>query len=151
MCLPVKPCWGVLLIRWAMLSTVWVRLSLMSGDRLNSRQPASLNRQPIDQSLHTGITAIDAMTPIGRGQRELIIGDRQTGKTALAIDAIINQRGKNVSCIYVAIGQKMSTVASVVNILQAKSAMEYTTVVVAQRQCDGIFAVHCTLRRLRHG
>ncbi|MDW7656836.1 MAG: F0F1 ATP synthase subunit alpha [Bacillota bacterium] len=90
-----------------------------------------IDRQPIDQSLHTGITAIDAMTPIGRGQRELIIGDRQTGKTALAIDAIINQRGKNVSCIYVAIGQKMSTVASVVNILQAKSAMEYTTVVVA--------------------
>jgi F-type H+-transporting ATPase subunit alpha len=90
-----------------------------------------IDRQPIDQSMHTGITAIDAMTPIGRGQRELIIGDRQTGKTALAIDAILNQHGKNVSCIYVAIGQKMSTVASVVNILQARGAMEYTTVVVA--------------------
>ena len=71
------------------------------------------------------------MTPIGRGQRELIIGDRQTGKTAIAIDTIINQKGKNVYCIYVAIGQKMSTVANVVNILQNKGAMAYTTVVIA--------------------
>jgi F-type H+-transporting ATPase subunit alpha len=90
-----------------------------------------VDRQPVNQSLHTGITAIDALTPIGRGQRELIIGDRQTGKTALAIDTIINQRGQNVYCIYVAIGQKMSTVASVVNTLQAKGAMDYTTVVLA--------------------
>lgn len=90
-----------------------------------------IDRQPVDQPLQTGITAIDAMTPIGRGQRELIIGDRQTGKTALAIDTIINQRDKQVSCIYVAIGQKMSTVASVVSILQSRDAMEYTTVVVA--------------------
>ena len=90
-----------------------------------------IDRQPVNQSLHTGITAIDAMTPIGRGQRELIIGDRQTGKTALAIDTIINQKGKSVYCIYVAIGQKMSTIASVVGILQSKGAMDYTTVVVA--------------------
>ncbi|MDD4140778.1 MAG: F0F1 ATP synthase subunit alpha [Eubacteriales bacterium] len=90
-----------------------------------------IDRQMIDQPLQTGITAIDAMTPIGRGQRELIIGDRQTGKTALAIDAILNQRDKQVYCVYVAIGQKMSTVASVVNILQTRGAMEYTTVVVA--------------------
>ncbi len=93
--------------------------------------PGIIERQSISQSLHTGITAIDAMTPIGRGQRELIIGDRQTGKTAIAIDAIINQKGKGVYCVYVAIGQKMSTVANVVNILQIKGAMEYTTVVVA--------------------
>ena len=90
-----------------------------------------IDRQPINQSLHTGITAIDAMTPIGRGQRELIIGDRQTGKTALAIDAIMNQKGKDVFCIYVAVGQKMSTVASVVNVLEAHGAMAYTTVVCA--------------------
>ncbi len=93
--------------------------------------PGIIDRQPVNQSMHTGITAIDAMTPIGRGQRELIIGDRQTGKTAIAIDAILNQKGKNVYCVYVAIGQKMSTVANVVNILQNKGAMEYTTVVVA--------------------
>ncbi|MEA4888704.1 MAG: F0F1 ATP synthase subunit alpha [Clostridiaceae bacterium] len=90
-----------------------------------------IDRQSVNQSLHTGITAIDAMTPIGRGQRELIIGDRQTGKTALAIDTILNQKGKNVYCIYVAIGQKMSTVSSVVNLLQNRGAMEYTTVVIA--------------------
>ena len=90
-----------------------------------------VDRQSVNQSLHTGITAIDAMTPIGRGQRELIIGDRQTGKTAIAIDTILNQKGKNVKCIYVAVGQKMSTIASVVNTLQAHGAMQYTTVVVA--------------------
>jgi F-type H+-transporting ATPase subunit alpha len=93
--------------------------------------PTIIDRQPVNRSLHTGITAIDAMTPIGRGQRELIIGDRQTGKTALTVDTIINQRGKNVYCIYVAVGQKMSTVADVVNTLQKYGAMEYTTIVVA--------------------
>ena len=81
--------------------------------------------------MHTGITAIDAMTPIGRGQRELIIGDRQTGKTAIALDAILNQKGKGVYCIYVSIGQKMSTTASVVKTLTDRGAMTYTTVVVA--------------------
>jgi F-type H+-transporting ATPase subunit alpha len=90
-----------------------------------------IDRQPVNQSLHTGITAIDAMTPIGRGQRELIIGDRQTGKTTIAIDTILNQKGKNVYCIYVAIGQNLSTVANIVNNLQQHGAMDYTTVVVA--------------------
>ena len=95
-------------------------------------QAASIvDRQPVNRPLQTGITAIDAMTPIGRGQRELIIGDRQTGKTALAIDTIINQKGKNVYCIYVAIGQKMSTVAGTVNTLKACGAMQYTIAVVA--------------------
>ena len=87
-------------------------------------------RQPVNQPLQTGIKAIDAMTPIGRGQRELIIGDRKTGKTAIAIDAIINQREENVICVYVAIGQKESTVASVVETLRANGAMDYTIVVV---------------------
>jgi F-type H+-transporting ATPase subunit alpha len=90
-----------------------------------------IDRQPVTESLHTGITAIDAMTPIGRGQRELIVGDRQTGKTTIAIDTILNQKGKNVFCIYVAIGQNMSTVASIVSSLQNHGAMEYTTVVLA--------------------
>ena len=81
--------------------------------------------------MQTGIKAIDAMIPVGRGQRELIIGDRQTGKTAVAIDTIINQKGQNMFCIYVAIGQKQSTVASVVDKLTQTGAMEYTCVVVA--------------------
>jgi len=90
-----------------------------------------IQRQPVKEPLQTGIKAIDAMIPIGRGQRELIIGDRQTGKTAIAIDTIINQKGKDVFCIYVAIGQKASTVAQVVKSLQDSGAMEYTTVISA--------------------
>ncbi|HMS66289.1 MAG TPA: F0F1 ATP synthase subunit alpha, partial [Ignavibacteria bacterium] len=90
-----------------------------------------IQRQPVKEPLQTGVKAVDAMIPIGRGQRELIIGDRQTGKTAVAIDAIINQKGKNVFCIYVAIGQKGSTVAQVVKSLQDSGAMEFTTVIVA--------------------
>ena len=88
-------------------------------------------RKSVDTPLQTGIKAIDAMVPIGRGQRELIIGDRQTGKTAIAIDTIINQKGQNVLCIYVAIGQKASTVASIVKTLEENGAMQYTTVVVS--------------------
>jgi F-type H+-transporting ATPase subunit alpha len=90
-----------------------------------------IQRQPVKEPLQTGIKAVDAMIPIGRGQRELIIGDRQTGKTAVAIDAIINQKGKGVYCIYVAIGQKGSTVAQVVKSLQDAGAMEFTTVIAA--------------------
>jgi F-type H+-transporting ATPase subunit alpha len=93
--------------------------------------PGVIERQGVDQPLETGFKSIDAMVPIGRGQRELIIGDRQTGKTAVAIDAIINQKGKNVKCIYVAIGQKASSVATVVRKLEEHGAMEYTTVVAA--------------------
>ena len=88
-------------------------------------------RRPVDTPLQTGIKAIDAMIPIGRGQRELIIGDRQTGKTAIAIDTIINQKGQNVKCIYVAIGQKSSTVATIVKTLEEYHAMDYTTVVAS--------------------
>jgi F-type H+/Na+-transporting ATPase subunit alpha len=93
--------------------------------------PGVIDRQPVKEPLQTGLKAIDAMVPIGRGQRELIIGDRQTGKTAVAVDTIINQKGKDVICIYVAIGQKASTVAQVVKTLQDFGAMDYTIVVKA--------------------
>ncbi len=93
--------------------------------------PGVLDRKSVAQPLHTGIKAIDSMVPIGKGQRELIIGDRQTGKTALAIDTILNQKGKDVICIYVSIGQKKSTVAQIAQILKEKSAMPYTIVVAA--------------------
>ncbi len=99
--------------------------------RVELKAPGILARQPVKEPLQTGIKAIDSMVPIGRGQRELIIGDRQTGKTAVAIDTIINQKGQGVHCFYVAIGQKQSTVASVVDKLTHFGAMEYTTVVVA--------------------
>ena len=88
-------------------------------------------RQPVGEPLQTGLKAVDAMTPIGRGQRELIIGDRKTGKTAVAIDAIINQKGTGVKCFYVAVGQKDSSVAGVVENLRKHGAMEYTTVIVS--------------------
>ncbi len=95
------------------------------------KAPGVIERQPVTEPLQTGIKAIDAMIPIGRGQRELIIGDRQTGKTTIAIDTIINQKGTGVICIYVAIGQKESTVANVVGTLEKHGAMEYTIVVTA--------------------
>jgi F-type H+-transporting ATPase subunit alpha len=95
------------------------------------KAPGVIDRQPVKESLQTGIKIVDATVPIGRGQRELIIGDRQTGKTAIAIDAIINQKDQGVKCIYVAIGQRASTVAKVVAELEANGAMEYTIVVVA--------------------
>ncbi len=93
--------------------------------------PGIIVRQPVKEPLQTGIKAIDAMIPIGRGQRELIIGDRGTGKTAIAVDTIINQRGTGVVCVYVAIGQKRSTVATVVERLKEAGAMDYTIVVMA--------------------
>ena len=98
---------------------------------IESPAPGILDRQPVKQPLQTGIKAIDSMIPIGRGQRELIIGDRQTGKTVIATDTIINQKGKDVLCIYVAIGQKRSTVATLVENLEKNGAMAYTTVVCA--------------------
>ncbi|HEY3230717.1 MAG TPA: F0F1 ATP synthase subunit alpha [Roseiflexaceae bacterium] len=93
--------------------------------------PGVITRQSVDTPVQTGIIAIDSMIPIGRGQRELIIGDRQTGKTALVVDTIINQKGKELACIYVAIGQKRAQIAQIVNILEQHGAMEYTTVVIA--------------------
>ncbi|HCU25959.1 MAG TPA: F0F1 ATP synthase subunit alpha, partial [Deltaproteobacteria bacterium] len=99
--------------------------------QIEIKAPGIVARQSVHEPLQTGIKAIDAMIPIGRGQRELIIGDRQTGKTAVALDTIINQKGKGVFCIYVAIGQKQSTVAQVVEKLKQYGAMEYTTIVAA--------------------
>jgi F-type H+-transporting ATPase subunit alpha len=99
--------------------------------RVEIKAPGIVVRQPVKEPLQTGLKSIDAMIPIGRGQRELIIGDRQTGKTAVAIDTIINQKGQGVYCFYVAIGQKQSTVAQVVAKLEEHGAMEYTTVVIA--------------------
>ncbi|QOV20764.1 F0F1 ATP synthase subunit alpha [Blautia liquoris] len=98
---------------------------------IESPAPSVIMRSEVNQPLQTGIKAIDTLVPIGKGQRELIIGDRETGKTAIGIDAIINQKGKNVNCVYVAIGQKISTVARIINVLQETEAMEYTTVVLA--------------------
>ena len=99
--------------------------------RVEVKAPGIVQRQPVTEPMQTGLKAIDAMIPIGRGQRELIIGDRQVGKTAVAVDAIINQKGKGVFCVYVAIGQKLSTVRQVVDKLETFGAMEYTTVVAA--------------------
>src|SRR5438034_6091176 len=99
--------------------------------KVESEAPGIIVRQPVKEPLQTGIKAIDSMIPIGRGQRELIIGDRGTGKTAIAIDTIINQKGTGVICVYVAIGQKNSTVANVVGTLEKYGAMEYTIVVTA--------------------
>jgi F-type H+/Na+-transporting ATPase subunit alpha len=99
--------------------------------RIEIKAPGIIKRQPVKEPVQTGIKAIDSMLVIGRGQRELIIGDRQTGKTAIAIDTIINQRGQNMHCFYVAIGQKRSTVAQVVERLTRTGAMEYTTVIAA--------------------
>jgi F-type H+-transporting ATPase subunit alpha len=99
--------------------------------RIEMVAPGVVARQPVKEPMSTGIKAIDAMTPIGRGQRELIIGDRQIGKTALCVDAIINQKDTDIFCIYVAVGQKKSTVAQVVDVLRRHEAMEYTTVVAA--------------------
>jgi len=103
---------------------------------LESGAPNVMQRQPVKEPLRTGIKAIDAMAPIGRGQRELIIGDRQTGKTAIAIDTIINQKGKDVYCIYCAIGQKLSSVVAVNEVLKKHGAMEYTTIVSASSRAS---------------
>lgn len=98
---------------------------------IESPAPSVIMRRGVDQPMQTGIKAIDALVPIGKGQRELIIGDRETGKTALGIDAIINQKGKDVRCVYVGVGQKASTMARIIKVLNETGAMEYTTVVVS--------------------
>src|SRR5438477_3157491 len=107
--------------------------------RLEIQAPGITGRQPVTEPLQTGIKAIDAMTPIGRGQRELIIGDRKTGKTTVAIDTILNQKGQGVKCIYVAIGQKGSTVAQTVETLREHDALEYTVVVSAPASDEAVF------------
>ena len=111
------------------------------------KAPGIIARKSVHEPMVTGIKAIDAMTPIGRGQRELVIGDRQTGKTAICIDAILAQKNSDVHCFYVAIGQKRSTVALVADTLRKHGAMEYTTIISA----TGPAAVHRGLLRLHHG
>ena len=98
---------------------------------IESAAPGIISRRSVYEPLQTGLVAVDAMIPIGRGQRELIIGDRQTGKTAVAVDTILNQKGKDVICVYVAIGQKASSIAQVVNTLQERGALDYTIIVAA--------------------
>ena len=116
---------------------------------VESPAPGILDRQPVKEPLQTGIKAIDSMIPIGRGQRELIIGDRQTGKTTIAIDTILNQKDKNVICIYVAIGQKRSTVSNLVSQLQAGGAMAYTIVVAATASEPSRISRRCLLSALQ--
>jgi len=99
--------------------------------QIETRAPGVVDRQPVNQPLQTGLKSVDSMIPIGRGQRELIIGDRGTGKTTIALDTILNQKGQDVYCVYIAIGQKLSTVANIVDTLERHGAMEYTTVVAA--------------------
>ncbi len=106
-------------------------LNASSRRRIEFKAPGVVSRQPVKEPMQTGIKAIDGMVPIGRGQRELIIGDRQTGKTAVALDAILNQKGQNIICVYVAIGQKQSTVAHVVKTLKDKGALDYCIIVSA--------------------
>ncbi len=113
--------------------------------------PRVLLRSPVNSPVQTGIKAIDAMIPVGRGQRELIIGDRQTGKTAVALDTIINQRGGDLICIYVAVGQKASSIAEVVNILEQEGAMEHTIVVAVFRAGSRATVVPRAVRWMRDG
>jgi F-type H+-transporting ATPase subunit alpha len=131
-------------------STARARSNSEHRRRVEIKAPGIVARQPVNEPLQTGVKAIDSMIPVGRGQRELIIGDRQTGKTAVAIDTIINQKGKGVFCVYVAIGQKQSTVAQVVAKLQEHGAMEYTTVVAPTRR-ERPAAVHLAVHRRDHG
>ena len=149
--------------RWATACSVasWTRsVSPLDGKgpipqdiirRVEIQAPGVVDRQPVKEPLQTGIKVIDAMTPIGRGQRELIIGDRKTGKTSVAVDTIINQKGLGVKCIYVGIGQKASTVAELVATLEAAGAMEYTVVVNAAASDPPPFKYLAPVLGLRHG
>ena len=109
--------------------------------------PSIVDRKSVTVPMETGILSIDSMFPIGRGQRELIIGDRQTGKTSIAMDTILNQKGKDVVCIYVAIGQKASTIAKLVNTLKKNDAMSYTIIVSATASDPAPLTVYCTIFR----
>ena len=132
-------------------STARARSTTTQFNPIERLAPGVVDRQPVKEPLQTGIKAIDAMIPIGRGQRELIIGDRQTGKTAIALDTIINQKGGDVICIYVAIGQKRSTVAQVVKTLEDYGAMEYTIVVSASASDPAPMQYLAPFSGLRHG
>jgi F-type H+-transporting ATPase subunit alpha len=109
---------------------------------IESPAPGIIERRSVYEPLATGLIAVDAMIPIGRGQRELIIGDRQTGKTSIAVDTILNQKGKGVICVYVAIGQKASSVAQVLNTLKERGALDYTISSIYRGHTCGVFYVH---------
>ena len=130
-CPSAKSCWVASSTPSASPSTARARSTRRHCVPIEGRAPSVIEREPVKEPLQTGLKAIDSMIPIGRGQRELIIGDRQTGKTAICVDTIINQKGGDVICIYVAIGQKKSTVVSVVETLEKYGAMDYTIVVSA--------------------
>jgi F-type H+-transporting ATPase subunit alpha len=123
-----------------------------ASERLPIERSAApiMDRAPVTVPLETGLKVIDALIPIGRGQRELILGDRQTGKTAIAIDTVLNQDGKDVLCVYCAIGQRASAVAKAVAILREKGAMDYTVVVVTEGNDPPGLALHRPLRRHQH-
>ncbi len=146
-----RSCWGGWSTRWGSRSTAKARSTPSMTDVIEKVAPGVIARKSVSQPVQTGLKAIDAMVPIGRGQRELIIGDRQTGKTAVAIDTIINQKGKDLFCVYVAIGQKASTIANVVRKLEEYGAMEYTVVVAASASESAAHAVHCALFGLHDG
>ena len=118
-------------MHWVIRWTARARSTRSTSAPIEEIAPGVIERKSVDQPVQTGIKAIDSMVPIGRGQRELIIGDRQTGKTAIAIDAIINQKGTGIKCIYVAIGQKNSSIATLVRKLEEHDAMEHTIIVAA--------------------
>ena len=126
-------------------------ISAKQTDVIEKVAPGVIWRQSVSQPVQTGLKAIDSMVPIGRGQRELIIGDRQTGKTAVAVDTIINQKGKDLICVYVAIGQKASTIKNVLRKLEEHGAMDYTIVVAASRLGCRSDAIHRTVFRLHNG
>ena len=145
-------CSAVLSIRSVMRLTARARSMLQTTSPIEKIAPGVIERQSVDQPVQTGLKSIDAMVPIGRGQRELIIGDRQTGKTAVAVDTIINQKGTGIKCIYVAIGQKNSSIATVVRKLEEHGAMEHTIVVAGCGSCRiCCHAIHCPVCGYYHG
>ena len=130
---------------------VKVKSNLLKLCQVEIKAPGILARKSVHEPLQTGIKAIDSMIPIGRGQRELIIGDRKTGKTAVAIDTIINQKGKDVKCIYVAVGQKQSTVKQVYQKLLEAGAMDYTIIVSATASQHSSSSIPSSLYWLYNG
>ena len=150
-CRSAKPCSAASSTPSATRSTARARSTPSKRRPVERIAPNVVTRKGVNVPVQTGIKAIDAMIPIGRGQRELIIGDRSTGKSTIAIDTIINQKGGDLVCIYVAIGQKASKVAQLVGLLERYGAMEHTIVVCRLRLRPGADAVPGALRRLRHG
>jgi F-type H+/Na+-transporting ATPase subunit alpha len=147
----VRNCWVALSTHWATQLTAKAQLNNVATDAVEKVAPGVIWRKSVDQPVQTGYKSVDAMIPVGRGQRELIIGDRQIGKTALAIDAIINQKNSGIKCVYVAIGQKQSTIANVVRKLEENGALANTIIVAASASESAALQFIGTVRRLHHG